>query len=91
MLTPFVPRVTEVGVVDDRFRLKQLWVIAGSKVGWTNFGYHTHRILAEDGTFDSGDLAPKQQFVFEVAERGSYHYHCVYHGPDGMEGVLNVK
>jgi plastocyanin len=49
----------------------------------------THRIVADDGSFDTGDLVPGQlseSFLIETS--GNISYHCEMH--PGMTGLISV-
>lgn len=49
----------------------------------------SHRVKAVDGSFDSGDLGPGQQFAMKVLEPGTFDFKCVVH-PSLMTGTLEV-
>jgi halocyanin-like protein len=58
---------------------------------WTGKG-GAHSIVAEDGTFDSGDAVSEAGFTFEYAfsESGIYRYYCRPHRAVGMKGLVEV-
>lgn len=56
-----------------------LTVSAGTTVNWINSDSVTHTVTAMDGSFDSSNLAPGQQFSFTFATPGTYSYHCSIH------------
>jgi plastocyanin len=58
-------------------------------VTWTNNDNAPHTVTADDGSFNSGNLAPGATFSFTFATAGTYKYHCVYHS--WMTGTVIVK
>jgi plastocyanin len=66
-------------------------VTPGSAVTWYNATTANLSVVADDGSFDSGALAPKStfQFVFPAVRTVSYH---VLGGPgvDGLTGTVEV-
>lgn len=79
-----------VRIVDFAFKPARITIVAGQAVTWRQDGAAMHTVTADDGSFDSGELAPKDQFanVFEVP--GTYTYRCSLH-PDRMKGTVIVK
>jgi plastocyanin len=64
-------------------------VLPGEQVTWSNISERTHTVTADDGSFDSGDLASGATFaVTAPAAQGTYLYHCRIHA--GMTGELDV-
>jgi plastocyanin len=59
----------------------------GALVVWRNTDAATHRIVMNDGSFDSGNIAPGASSpVMRVGSSGSYH--CTIH-PTMMFGSIN--
>jgi plastocyanin len=48
-------------------------------VVWTNNDSAPHTVTANDGSFNSGNLAPGQSFAYTFTSPGTYTYHCTYH------------
>jgi len=48
-------------------------------VMWVNNDTAPHTVTANDGSFDSGNMAPTGTFTFTFTTTGTYHYHCIYH------------
>ena len=46
-------------------------------------------VNAADGSFDSGNLAPGESFVFAFEQAGTYSYACAYH--PNMQGTVVVE
>ena len=51
--------------------------LVGESVTWRNTDHMTHTITAEDGSFDSGDLAPGATFT--RAAPGTHRFYCRIH------------
>jgi len=69
----------------------QITVIIGvnNTVVWTNHDVLIHNVIANNGAFNSGDIAPGAAFQFTFTQAGTYTYHCSYHA--SMSGVVIVK
>ena len=52
---------------------------ARGAVRFHNAGATTHRIVADDGSFDSGGLQPKTEAVMTVSAPGTIRVHCEIH------------
>jgi plastocyanin len=76
-----------VDIVDFAFDASSITIEAGSTVTWTNLGDATHTVTADDGTFDSGELAGGETFSFTFDEPGTYTYHCGIH-PDMIAEII---
>jgi len=58
-------------------------------VVWTNRDNSPHTVTANDGSFESGNMAPGQTYTFTFTTLGVYAYHCTYH--PWMIGTVIVK
>jgi len=77
-----------VSIVDFAFEPASVEVAAGSTVTWTNTGAAPHTVTADDGSFDSGQLAPGATFSQTFDSRGDFTYHCSIHPQ--MTGTVSV-
>jgi plastocyanin len=68
-----------VALASFAFSPTSLTVKVGTKVTWTNNDSVTHTVTADQGAFDSGDLAPGKSFSFTFSKAGTYSYHCNIH------------
>lgn len=75
---------------------KALSVETGTTVIWKNdepLNYPVvngkHRAVASDGSFDTGEIAPGQQFAKAFLKPGTFSYKCVIH-PSIMDGTVEV-
>jgi plastocyanin len=61
---------------------------AGQSVTWTNQDDAPHTVTADDGAFDSGNLAGGEEFSFTFDQAGTFAYHCNIH--QSMKGTVTV-
>ena len=69
-------------------------VTEGDRVFWRQAGPHVHTVTADDGAFNSGQLAPGAYFATTFTAPGTYRYYCALHGgPNGtgMSGRVVVE
>lgn len=71
------------------FQPNQVQIRTGDSVQWTNQGKVAHTATADDGTFDSGDMAAGQTFKKTFDKAGIYRYSCTPH--PWMKGVVVVS
>jgi plastocyanin len=65
-----------------------LTVPAGTIVTWTNLDSVAHTATADNGAFNSGNIAPNNSFSFRFDTPGTYVYNCSYH--PSMQGTIVV-
>jgi plastocyanin len=58
-------------------------------VMWRNDNGETHRIVANDGSFDTGEIAPGATSGMVQAPEGGLNYHCSIH-PTTMFGAIGA-
>ncbi len=88
------------------FNPPRIVVRAGQTVEWENQSRQVHNILDDSSTatnkadvsapasappFDSGFLNPGKNYSHRFTVRGTYHYVCTLHEPQGMKGEIVVK
>jgi len=61
----------------------------GSMVAWKNSDNTVHRIVMNDGSFDSGDIAPGATSGAMRLTSAGGSYHCALH-PTTMFGSINT-
>ncbi len=59
------------------------------QIRWLNSGPATHTVVADQGAFNSGRLAPGGSFTFSFSTTGTYAYHCEIH--PAMKGQIVVE
>ena len=62
---------------------------AGGTATWKNNDSVTHTATANDGTWDSGSIAPGASFSRTFPAPGSFPYKCLIH--PGMVGTVTVQ
>lgn len=64
-------------------------MVAGQSVAFRNADSTTHTATANNGAFDTGNIAPGATSApITMSASGTFNYHCEIH-PD-MVGTLNV-
>ncbi len=77
-----------VTIADFTFTESPLEIPAGTTVEWVNGDPFPHSIAAEDGSFQSPDLASGERFSLTFTEPGTYNYVCGIHPQ--MRGTIVV-
>lgn len=68
-----------VSIKNFAFSVGSLSVSTGTKVTWTNNDATTHTVTADDGSFDSGNIAPGGAYSQTFSTAGTFAYHCSIH------------
>ncbi|HET6766023.1 MAG TPA: cupredoxin domain-containing protein [Chitinophagaceae bacterium] len=71
---------------NSTFSPSLMTLTAGKPVAWINDDNQVHRVTADDGSFDSGDMQPGATFSRTFNAPGTFPYHCKYH--KGMTGTV---
>jgi plastocyanin len=79
---------TAVTIMNFAFSPASISVPVGSTVTWTNQDSTAHTVTADDGSFDSGSLAPGATFSQAFDTPGTFAYHCNIHS--SMHGTVTV-
>ena len=77
-----------ITIIDFAFEPASLLVQAGMIVTWTNLGSGPHTVTADDGSVDSGPLAPGTCCSQPFPAAGLVTYHCAIHPQ--MRGAVTV-
>jgi plastocyanin len=81
-----------VSIVGDRgrqsFTPNPVNVSAARTVSWQNSDGQVHRIMANDGSFDTGNIAPGATSQVITLGTDGTNYHCTLH--PGMIGSVNA-
>jgi plastocyanin len=80
---------TAVSIKDFAYSPAGATVTAGSKVTWTNNDTTAHTVTFDDGSGDSGNVAPGSTFDQTFATAGTFAYHCTIHSQ--MHGTVTVS
>jgi plastocyanin len=92
-VAPAMAATVTVTVADNVFQPQTASATAGDTVVWTQPGARVHTVTADDGSFDSGNLAAGQSFSRTFTTPGTIRYYCKIHGAPGgigMSGVITV-
>src|SRR3954453_19347458 len=68
-----------VAIANMAFSVATLKISAGTTVKWTNNDAIAHTVTANDGSFDSGNIAPGATFTKAFSTKGTFAYHCSIH------------
>jgi plastocyanin len=71
--------VVSVSVHDFAFTPNTLTIVKGTQVRFTNTGESLHRVVSDDGSFDSHPLQPGHNATFTFDTAGVFHLHCEIH------------
>ena len=66
-------------IADFTFTPPSITIKVGDTVTWTNNGPSAHTATADDGSFDSGNLAQGKTFSHTFQTAGTFSYHCTIH------------
>lgn len=85
----------EVEMVGTSFSPGTIEVEVGTTVTWVNNSSVIHTVTSgsngeSDGTFDSGNVAPGEEFSYTFNEVGEFDYFCIPHVNSGMVGTVTV-
>lgn len=70
---------TQAKIENFAFDPKQITAKVGETVTWKNDDSTAHTVTADDGSFDSGNLATDKTFSHKFDKPGTYSYHCSLH------------
>lgn len=79
----------QVQISGFAFNPGTLTVKVGDTVTWTNMDSATHTVVADDGSFQSGQLATGSTFQFTFTKAGTFTYKCGIHA--SMLGTIIVQ
>lgn len=68
-----------VSIKNFSFSAATVTVASGTTVTWTNNDAVTHTVTADDGSFDSGNIAPGAAFSHKFSTVATVKYHCSIH------------
>ena len=78
-----------VAIQGFEYRPKAVTAALGDTIAWTNGDVVPHSVTADDKTFDSPDVPPKEHFEWVAVKPGTFAYHCEVH--PAMVGTVTVK
>ncbi|CDX13943.1 conserved exported hypothetical protein [Mesorhizobium sp. ORS 3324] len=78
-----------VRIKGHEFHPAKISVAVGDTVTFTNADPVTHTATADDGSFDTGQLAKGKSVKVKIAKAGAHSFHCAIHS--SMTGVVTAK
>ena len=78
-----------VNMADMKFAPAVITIPLGATVHWNNNDSVTHTITADDGSFNSGNIASKSNYTHSFSTAGTFKYQCSIH--EGMTGTVIVR
>jgi plastocyanin len=78
-----------VTIDEFAFMPSSLTVSTGTTVTWTNEQDVPHTVTADDGEFDSGNLASGDDYSQTFDTAGTFAYHCTIH--PSMTATITVE
>lgn len=89
--SPSTLAASDTAVTIDNFAFlpETVTITVGSAATWTNQQGVAHTVTADDGSFDSGDLASNATFDRTFDTAGTFSYHCSIHAT--MTGTVIVE
>ena len=74
----------KVTVGDNFFKPKDIEVVAGTKIVWTNKGKILHNVNPDKGKlYGTKKLAAGASYSYTFKKAGEYGYYCTFHGAPG--------
>lgn len=89
MMTPAVAALLAVSIGYADYTPRDLQVVVGDTVTWTQDSVRRHTVTAEDGSFDSGSLVTGDEYRRTFAATGEVPYYCRLHA--GITGSVTVR
>lgn len=82
-------RQIEVNIINFTFQPISVTASKGSTIVWINRDTVAHTVTADDGSFDSGSVAPGDSFKQKFEKIKSYSYSCSFH--KDMKGTVTIR
>jgi len=90
LVAPATSTVSLIGSAGPgAFNPNPVTIASGDSVAWANNDFTTHRIVLDDGTYDSGNIIPGSSSSATAALTASGTYHCTIH--PSMTGTITVS
>ena len=71
---------TKITIERNAFTPADVTVMQSGSILWVNGDNQVHTVTADNGSFDSGDIAAGGSFGYTFNIIGPHTYHCKYHG-----------
>jgi len=83
------PTTVNATISSGAFTPNQINISVGSTVLWTNKDTVMHSVVADNGAFSSGAIAPDRQYSYMFPSAGTFTYHDASN--PGMVGTVTVS
>jgi plastocyanin len=80
---------SKITITSSAYSPASLTIVSGSTVTWTNSDNTAHTVTTEDGTINSGDIAPGSSYSKTFMATGTYNYHDTHN--TALVGVVIVS
>jgi plastocyanin len=77
-----------IGIGDGSFAPQEIIISTGTTIRWLNRGLKEHTVTADNGSWDSGEIAPKGSYSARFKQAGTYPFHCDF--DKNMMGIIVV-
>lgn len=84
-----VGETVNIKILEYTFLPRLITINAGDQITWTNADVPTHSVVADDGSFSSGDLVKGASYTYQFKTAGNYSYHCGLHKQNTAKIVVN--
>jgi plastocyanin len=78
-------------LTNNAFNPSEFTVAVGTTVTWRNTDNVDHTSTSDDGSWDTGNIAPGASATTTFNQAGTFGYHCTYHRTLGMTGTITVQ
>ena len=82
-------RQIEVDIINFTFQPISVTASRGNTIVWINRDTVAHTVTADDGSFDSGAIAPEDSFEQRFDKVKSYSYSCSFYPQ--MKGIITIQ
>jgi plastocyanin len=89
LAAPASAATTAVQIKSSGFAPASVTINENDAVKWTNTDTKNHQVVANNGSFASGILAPGKSYTHAFGNGGTYHYHDGLHPT--LKGTVTVK
>ena len=73
------PSVASVSIKNMAFNPGSVSVTTGATITWMNSDTTIHTVTADDGSFNSGNIAVGATYTKVFSTTGIFSYHCILH------------
>ena len=87
---PSAAETKTVAMQNFKFDPQTITVNVGDSITWKNSDQAEHTATADDGSFNTDDVAAGQEKTITFSKAGTFPYYCKYHGGPGGKGMSGV-